>query len=178
MDTTDTDGWDTSLVDVAATGLADFVSFSDDVSRRDDLFKLSLEDDQGLETAVEPFELDQYAETMFSPTTAASVDRGEGKSDSWEIPSSADVADKSAGGPSSSFWGIDSVMADSKTAGGRKRGFQQTCNYMDVVSFKHDVPWKEQREADLQRGLNLWLAVTSKWSDECSLVVRLVEGTA
>ena len=46
---------------------------------------------------------------------------------------------------------------------------------MDVVSFKPDVPWRDQREADLQRSIKLWIAVTSKWDDGCNLVCRLGE---
>ena len=46
---------------------------------------------------------------------------------------------------------------------------------MEVVTFKPDVPWKDQRESDLQRGLNLWMAVTSKWSDSCSFIRKLSE---
>ena len=46
---------------------------------------------------------------------------------------------------------------------------------MDVVSFKPDVPWKDQREADLQRSIKLWIAVTSKWDGSCTFSNRLAE---
>jgi hypothetical protein len=46
---------------------------------------------------------------------------------------------------------------------------------MDVVSFKPDIPWTEQRDSDLQRGIKLWVAVTSKWDDRCSFMSRLAE---
>ena len=46
---------------------------------------------------------------------------------------------------------------------------------MDVVSFKPDVPWPEQRDADLQRGIMLWTGVTSKWSDSCSLLGKIAD---
>jgi len=46
---------------------------------------------------------------------------------------------------------------------------------MDVVSFKPDVPWKDQREADLQRSIKLWIAVTSKWDGSFTFSNRLAE---
>ena len=46
---------------------------------------------------------------------------------------------------------------------------------MDVVSFKPDVSWVDQREADMQRGINLWVAVTSRWDSRCSFMRKLSE---
>ena len=77
--------------------------------------------------------------------------------------------------PLPSSWGVDQQVLEMATAEPRKRDHGQTCNYMDVVSFKPDIPWPEQRESDLQRGINLWIAVTSRWNINCSFMERLSE---
>ena len=77
--------------------------------------------------------------------------------------------------PSPALWGITSQDAEPEIQGSKKRDRSHTCNYMDVVSFKPDVPWPEQRDADLQRSIKLWVAVTSRWSDRCSLSSKLDE---
>ena len=40
---------------------------------------------------------------------------------------------------------------------------------------KPDIPWTDQRDSDLQRGIKLWVAVTSKWDDRCSFMSKLAE---
>ena len=77
--------------------------------------------------------------------------------------------------PSPALWGIETDAVELSSSSTRKRSNLHACNFMDVVSFKPDVPWPDQREADLQRSINLWLAVTSKWSDSCSLVLKIAE---
>ena len=75
--------------------------------------------------------------------------------------------------PMPSLWGVDQQVLDTDQRGSLKRSRMHSCNFMDVVSFKPDVPWPEQRDADLQRGILLWTGVTSKWDDRCSLVVKV-----
>ena len=77
--------------------------------------------------------------------------------------------------PTPVLWGVDSHVLEDKTELSKKRVHAHSCTYMDVVSFKPDIPWQDQREADLQRGIKLWIAVTSRWSDECTLTVKLGE---
>eukprot|EP00435_Cladocopium_sp_Y103_P002156 s2889_g1.t1 len=78
--------------------------------------------------------------------------------------------------PSPALWGVEQLELISDDAEDKvKRRRTQGCNFMDVVSFKPDVPWKDQRESDLQRSINLWVAVTSRWDDNCSLVCKLDE---
>ena len=77
--------------------------------------------------------------------------------------------------PIPAVWGVDQSSLDKEPTGVLKRSRFQSCNFMDVVSFKPGVPWRDQREADLQRGIKLWIAVTSRWDDGCTLVCRLGE---
>ena len=77
--------------------------------------------------------------------------------------------------PTPALWGLDSQALETETETLKKRSHAQSCNFMDVVSFKPDVPWKDQREADLQRGIKLWIAVTSRWSNWSSLSVKRSE---
>ena len=77
--------------------------------------------------------------------------------------------------PTPLLWGIDQQVLDTEHGGSLKRGRMHSCNFMDVVSFKPDVPWPEQRDADLQRGIMLWTGVTSKWSDSCSLLGKIAD---
>ena len=77
--------------------------------------------------------------------------------------------------PSPALWGIDPQDVETEVTDSKKRDRTRTCNYVDVVSFKPDVPWPEQREADLQRSIKLWFGVTSRWSDKCSLSSKLDE---
>lgn len=44
-----------------------------------------------------------------------------------------------------------------------------------MLFLSSQVPWQDQREADLQRGIKLWIAVTSRWSDGNSLAQKLGE---
>ena len=76
--------------------------------------------------------------------------------------------------PLPSSWGVDQHVLEAASES-RKRDHAQTCNYMDVVTFKPDIPWPEQRESDLQRGINLWIAVTSRWNLSCTFMERLSE---
>lgn len=77
--------------------------------------------------------------------------------------------------PMPALWGVQPSGSGSTSDSSGKRKFEQCCAYMEVVTFKPDVPWKDQRESDLQRGLNLWMAVTSKWSDSCTFTLKLTE---
>ena len=77
--------------------------------------------------------------------------------------------------PTPALWGLDNQILEAEAPSSKKRVHVHTCNFMDVVSFKPDVPWQDQREADLQRGIKLWIAVTSKWSDGNSLALKLGE---
>eukprot|EP00435_Cladocopium_sp_Y103_P037042 s2725_g9.t1 len=77
--------------------------------------------------------------------------------------------------PVPSDWGMETTSFDIPGTVSGKRSHAQSCNFMDAVSFKPDVPWKDQREADLQRSINLWVAVTSRWDEDCSLMRKLNE---
>ena len=71
--------------------------------------------------------------------------------------------------PIPTSWGIEYAETETQVDEHGKRKHSHSCTFMDVVSFKPDVPWKDQRESDLQRSINLWVAVTSRWAAECSL---------
>eukprot|EP00435_Cladocopium_sp_Y103_P026886 s4229_g6.t1 len=86
-----------------------------------------------------------------------------------------DVWGPQATRPTPAAWGLEQASFNTAATAGGKRSHAQSCNFMDVVSFKPDVPWKDQREADLQRSINMWVAVTSKWDEECFLVHKLNE---
>ena len=42
-------------------------------------------------------------------------------------------------------------------------------SFGDVVMDKPAIPWQEQREADLQSTVKLWMALVDRWDPECSL---------
>lgn len=75
--------------------------------------------------------------------------------------------------PLPSAWGLEHPDSDVSVAALGKRSHSQSCNFMDVVSFKPEIPWREQREADLQRSIKLWIGVTCRWYDDCSLMLQL-----
>lgn len=77
--------------------------------------------------------------------------------------------------PVPALWGVEQQVLAAEPTGAMKRSRFHSCNFMDVVSFKPDVPWKDQREADLQRSINMWIAVTSKWDDSCTFSFKLGE---
>ena len=77
--------------------------------------------------------------------------------------------------PSPALWGLDHEVLEQDHGESRKRNRLHACNFMDVVSFKPDIPWTDQRDSDLQRGIKLWVAVTSKWDDRCSFMSKLAE---
>jgi hypothetical protein len=207
----------------------DFLSFCDDVSKREALFGDNIGPVGGgriCETSHATADAELDRESMVSPTTVASVEqmahgneaRAPGQTlDSvtntdgdrvnfqnafqsafnllapeqpkqiWEtgiwkhiFGSDSDDLDFDVWGPQAkrpvpSLWGVEPPGNGSTSDSSGKRKFEQCCTYMEVVSFRPDVPWKEQREADLQRGLNLWMALTSKWADSCSFIQKLSE---
>ena len=57
--------------------------------------------------------------------------------------------------PVPAAWGVEHQLPDAAPAGTKKRSRFHSCNFLDVVSFKPDVP------------------VTSKWDDRCTLVLKL-----
>eukprot|EP00435_Cladocopium_sp_Y103_P010383 s4375_g2.t1 len=201
-------------------------SFVEDLMRNDNT---QLEFSRHVDEAGESLGLDRHADSLFSPTTAASVEFAAGESGADQFESTGGMASSSHEGlgqpvdfdkalnsafmsvsaerpqqvwetgiwrhifgddsdtldfdvwgsqlkrPLPSSWGVDAETLVLPSAVGAKKRFGLGCNYMDVVSFKQDVPWQEQRDADLQRGLNMWLAITSRWSDECSFTIKLDE---
>ena len=48
-------------------------------------------------------------------------------------------------------------------------------SYHDVVKDKPDIPWQEQRDADLQSSVKLWMALVNRWDSGCSLVTATLE---
>ena len=48
-------------------------------------------------------------------------------------------------------------------------------SYHDVVRDKPDIPWQEQRDADLQSSVKLWMALVERWDTGCSLVSSTLE---
>ena len=48
-------------------------------------------------------------------------------------------------------------------------------SYHDVVKDKPDIPWQEQRDADLQSSVKLWMALVNRWDTGCSLVAATLE---
>ena len=77
--------------------------------------------------------------------------------------------------PTPALWGVEQSEVSAEPSRSNKRSHLQTCTFLQVVSFKPDVSWRDQREADLQRGINLWVGVTSRWNDTCSLVHKMNE---
>ena len=52
---------------------------------------------------------------------------------------------------------------------------QSGLSYHDVVQDKPDVPWQEQRDADLQSSVKFWVALVNRWESSCSLVASMME---
>ena len=77
--------------------------------------------------------------------------------------------------PLPSKWEVEDTDLDASDQVRTKRLRVATGGFAEVVSFRPDIPWKEQRDADLQRGVNLWMALTSSWDDSCSFCLRLDE---
>ena len=48
-------------------------------------------------------------------------------------------------------------------------------SFHDVVKNKPDIPWQEQRDADLQSSVKLWMALVNRWDSGCSLVASTLE---
>ena len=48
-------------------------------------------------------------------------------------------------------------------------------SHHDVVKDKPDIPWQEQRDADLQSSVKLWMALVNRWDTGCSLVAATLE---
>ena len=229
MDVTDSTVVDSSEHDWATAGVDDFLSFCDDVSKREALFgdnKGPVGDGHTCETSHSTADAELDRESMVSPTTVASVEQmahgnevrtpgqtldsgantdgdrvnfqnafqsafnllsPEQHKQIWEtgiwkhiFGSDGDELDFDIWGPQAkrpvpSLWGVEPHGNGPTSGPSGKRKFEQCCTYMEVVSFRPDVPWKEQREANLQRGLNLWMALTSKWADSCSFIQKLSE---
>ena len=47
--------------------------------------------------------------------------------------------------------------------------------YHDVVRDRPDISWQEQRDADLQTSVKLWMALVNRWDSGCSLVTATLE---
>ena len=47
--------------------------------------------------------------------------------------------------------------------------------YHDVVRDRPDISWQEQRDADLQSSVKLWMALVNRWDSGCSLVTATLE---
>eukprot|EP00435_Cladocopium_sp_Y103_P070357 s116_g35.t1 len=48
-------------------------------------------------------------------------------------------------------------------------------SFADVVRDKPDIPWQEQRDADLQSSVKFWMALVDRWDSGCSLVTSVIE---
>eukprot|EP00435_Cladocopium_sp_Y103_P046409 s1435_g13.t1 len=48
-------------------------------------------------------------------------------------------------------------------------------SFADVVRDKPDIPWQEQRDADLQSSVKFWMALADRWDSGCSLVTSAIE---
>ena len=46
-------------------------------------------------------------------------------------------------------------------------------SYLDVVRDRPDIPWQEQRDADLQSSVKFWMALVDRWDQECSVARSL-----
>ena len=73
--------------------------------------------------------------------------------------------------PLPSNWGVSE--RDLQHSEATKRLKMSSFSFSDVVSFKPDIPWKDQRESDLQRSLNLWLVLVDRWDPSCSLLQQM-----
>ena len=56
-----------------------------------------------------------------------------------------------------------------------KTGIHSDLSYHDVVQDKLDIPWQEQRDADLQSSVKFWLALVNRWDTACSLVGSMLQ---
>ena len=48
-------------------------------------------------------------------------------------------------------------------------------SFHDVVRDKPDIPWQEQRDADLQSSVKFWMALVNRWESGCSIVSKTLE---
>ena len=46
-------------------------------------------------------------------------------------------------------------------------------SFSDVVRDKPDIPWQEQRDADLQSSVKFWMALVERWNPDCSVARSL-----
>ena len=69
--------------------------------------------------------------------------------------------------PAPRTWDVleSEVSATQRSAKRLKEG---AASFHDIIKFKLPVSWKEQRDADMQQSLKLWLMVANRWSDTCS----------
>ena len=52
----------------------------------------------------------------------------------------------------------------------RHRGsFDSGLSFADVVKYKPDISWQEQRDSNLQRSVKFWMALVDRWDSKCSL---------
>ena len=65
--------------------------------------------------------------------------------------------------PSSEF-GVD-LPASTK----HRTSFESSLSFSDVVKYKPDISWQEQRDSDLQRSVKFWMALVDRWDSKCSL---------
>jgi hypothetical protein len=56
-----------------------------------------------------------------------------------------------------------------------KTGIHSDLSYHDVVQDKLDIPWQEQRDADLQSSVKFWLALLNRWDTACGLVGSMLQ---
>ena len=56
-----------------------------------------------------------------------------------------------------------------------KTGSTTGLSFHDVVRDKPDIPWQEQRDADLQSSVKFWMALVNRWESGCSIVTKTLE---
>ena len=56
-----------------------------------------------------------------------------------------------------------------------KTGSATGLSFHDVVRDKPDIPWQEQRDADLQSSVKFWMALVNRWESGCSIVTKTLE---
>ena len=42
-------------------------------------------------------------------------------------------------------------------------------SYKDVVTFRPDIAWKDQRDADIQSSMKFWNCLIDRWGDDCNV---------
>ena len=42
-------------------------------------------------------------------------------------------------------------------------------SYKDVVTFRPDIAWKDQRDADIQSSMKFWNCLIDRWNDDCNV---------